>query len=150
VQVTNFSQTLVTALRRRSDSFDSFSQNGAQPSDRVFAAVTPERVSLEFLRACRRAGVADFRLHDLRHTCASWLAMGGADIHLVAELLGHRDLRMAKRYRHLSPTYLQGAVRKLDTALGPELDNLPMLMSSHDGNTIEHHNEYKANETAPN
>jgi hypothetical protein len=38
----------------------------------------------------------------------------------VADLPGHKDLRMAKRYQHLSPTYLQAAVRGLDTAFGPE------------------------------
>jgi integrase len=124
---------------------------GARPTDRVFqGGITPENVSLAFLRACRRAGVANFRLHDLRHTAASWLAMGGADIHLVAELLGHRDLRMAKRYRHLSPTYLQGAARKLDAAFGPELLNLPMLQESpsHDDRTMEHENGYKLTQTA--
>jgi len=119
----------------------SIPRNGARPTARVFGdGITPENVSLAFLRACRRAGVANFRLHDLRHTAASWLAMQGADIHLVAELLGHKDLRMAKRYRHLSPTYLQGAARKLDTAFGPELDGLPMLAASHDDRTIEHEN----------
>ena len=44
-----------------------------------------------------------FRFHDLRHTAASWLRMKGADIHTVAQLLGHKDLRMAARYQHLSP-----------------------------------------------
>lgn len=40
----------------------------------------------------------DFRFHDLRHTAASWLRMQGADIHTMAQLLGHKDLRMAARY----------------------------------------------------
>jgi integrase len=86
-------------------------------ADRIFAGnlkVSPEYVSLAFLRACRRAGIADFRLHDLRHTAASWMRMQGADIHTVASLLGHKDLRMAARYQHLSPQYLQDAVKQLD------------------------------------
>jgi integrase len=103
----------------------------ARPTDRVFPAsahVSPENVSLAFLRACRRVGIEDFRLHDLRHTAASWLRMQGADIGTVADLLGHKDLRMAKRYQHLSPTFLQAAVRGLDTAFGPELAKMPALI----------------------
>jgi integrase len=68
-------------------------RNGAKATDCVFAAsdqVSPENVSLAFLRACRRVGIEDFRLHDLRHTAASWLRMKGADIHTVAQLLGHK------------------------------------------------------------
>jgi integrase len=98
-------------------------QNGSKPTDRIFTGeqISPENVSLAFLRACRRVGIADFRLHDLRHTAASWLRMQGADIGTVADLLGHKDLRMAKRYQHLSPNFLRAAVRGLDTAFGPEL-----------------------------
>jgi site-specific recombinase XerD len=40
--------------------------------------------------------------------------MGGADIHTVAQLLGHKDLRMAARYQHLSPAFLAEAVNRLD------------------------------------
>jgi len=53
--------------------------------------------------------------------------MQGADIHTVTQLLGHKDLRMAARYQHLSPTYLQAAVKGLDTAFGPELAKLAVL-----------------------
>ena len=67
-------------------------------------------VSQAFRRVCRKLGNVDFRLHDLRHTAASWLRMAGADIHTVAQLLGHKDLRMAIRYQHLSPSFLAEAV----------------------------------------
>jgi len=55
---------------------------------------------------------------DLRHTAASWLRMKGADIHTVAQLLGHKDLRMAARYQHLSPAFLADAVKQLDGVFG--------------------------------
>ena len=100
---------------------DSIPKNGARPTDSLFpptGEVTPENVSLAFLRACRKVGVADFRLHDLRHTAASWLRMSGADLQDVAELLGHRDLRMTKRYSHLSPAHLSAAVKRLDCVFG--------------------------------
>ena len=44
--------------------------------------------------------------------------MQGADIHTVAQLLGHRDLRMAARYQHLSPAFLAEAVKGLDIVFG--------------------------------
>jgi len=100
---------------------DSIPRNGARPTDFVFPAsdkVSPENVSLAFLRVCRKVGIADFRLHDLRHTAASWLRMSGADLQDVAELLGHRDLRMTKRYSHLSPAHLSAAVKRLDVVFG--------------------------------
>ena len=62
--------------------------------------------------------IMNFRFHDLRHTAASWLRMQGADIHTVAQLLGHRDLRMAARYQHLSPAFLADAVNRLDAVFG--------------------------------
>ena len=40
--------------------------------------------------------------------------MQGADIHIVAQLLGHKDLRMVVRYQHLSPAFLADAFGKLD------------------------------------
>jgi hypothetical protein len=44
--------------------------------------------------------------------------MSGADIHTVAQLLGHKDLRMAARYQHLSPAFLADAVGRLDGVFG--------------------------------
>ena len=44
--------------------------------------------------------------------------MTGADIHTVAQLLGHKDLRMAARYQHLSPEFLADAVGSLDAVFG--------------------------------
>jgi integrase len=56
--------------------------------------------------ALRRAGIEDFRWHDLRHTAASYLAMEGATSAELAGVLGHRTLAMVKRYSHLSPDHV--------------------------------------------
>jgi integrase len=85
---------------------------------KLFPNVTPEQASMKFLRACRSVGIQDFRFHDLRHTAASWLRMSGSDIHAVASLLGHKDLRMTARYSHLSPEFLSDAVTRLDGVFG--------------------------------
>ena len=84
----------------------------------LFPDLTPEQVSMAFVRTCRTVGIADFHFHDLRHTAASWLRMSGADIHTVAQILGHKDLRMAVRYAHLSPGFLSEAVGRLDAVFG--------------------------------
>lgn len=94
-----------------------FPQNG-NPTDLLFRGISPERISVASSRACRKVHIEDFRFHDLLHTAASWMRMQGADIHTVAQLLGHKDLRMAARYQHLSPAFLVDAVRRLDGIFG--------------------------------
>jgi hypothetical protein len=50
--------------------------------------------------------------------------MKGADIHTVALILGHKDLRMAARYQHLSPAFLSDAVKLLDGAYAESSERL--------------------------
>lgn len=50
-------------------------------------------------------GIENFRFHDLRHTCASYLAMNNVNMATIAEILGHKDFKITKRYAHLSPGY---------------------------------------------
>jgi integrase len=66
-----------------------------------------------FKGACRRAGIEGLRVHDTRHTFASWLVMNGTPLRTVAELLGHKSLTMVHRYSHLSPDHLRDAVDRL-------------------------------------
>lgn len=49
-----------------------------------------------------RRFIPDFRWHDLRHTCASYLAMAGISPLEIAKVLGHRTMAMVARYSHLS------------------------------------------------
>ena len=67
-----------------------------------------------FHAALRATEIEDFTWHDLRHTFASWLVMRGASLRAVADLLGHRSLKMVMRYAHLSPAYLAKEVGLLD------------------------------------
>lgn len=62
----------------------------------------PAAVDTAWREALRRAGVKDFRFHDLRHCCASYLAQAGTPLNVIAEVLGHRKLDMARRYSHLT------------------------------------------------
>jgi integrase len=95
--------------------------DGTRSTDHVFPLAgdcTPDNISKGFATVCRRLEIDDFTFHDLRHTAASWMRMQGADIHTVAQLLGHKDLRMATRYQHLSPGFLGDAVGRLDAVFG--------------------------------
>jgi integrase len=63
------------------------------------------------------AKLSDFRIHDLRHTAASYLAMNGSSLLDIAHVLGHKSLDMVKRYAHLSPQHTAKTIHELDKRL---------------------------------
>lgn len=65
-------------------------------------------------RALTAAKVDDFRFHDLRHSAASYLAMNGASLAEIADVLGHKTLQMVKRYAHLSEAHTAGVVARMN------------------------------------
>lgn len=66
-----------------------------------------------FAGACRRACIRDFRPHDLRHTCASWLVMAGTPLYEVRDILGHASITQTERYSHLAQENLAVAIGRL-------------------------------------
>jgi len=70
-----------------------------------------------WLAALKKAGVADFRFHDLRHSAASYLAMNGASLAEIAEVLGHKTLQMVRRYAHLSEAHTAGVVSRMNAKI---------------------------------
>ena len=76
-----------------------------------------QNINRAFATALRRVKIQDFRFHDLRHTFASHLVMGGVDITTVSRLLGHKSLKMTLRYAHLSPSHIVNAVNVLDRVI---------------------------------
>lgn len=70
------------------------------------------RSAWEFAR--KRAKLEDFRFHDLRHTAASYLAMSGASLPTISEVLGHKSYEMVKRYAHLTDSHITAEVAKMN------------------------------------
>ena len=69
-----------------------------------------------FRSACNKAGIEDFRFHDLRHTCAAWLVTAGVPLAEVRDILGHASIQMTERYAHLAPENLASALAKIETS----------------------------------
>ncbi len=64
-----------------------------------------------FEGAIKQAGIENFTFHDLRHTFATRLADKGVPLSVLAELLGHSDIRMTKRYAHATEKAKHEAVQ---------------------------------------
>jgi len=77
---------------------------------------------LWFEPVIRKAKIADFHWHDLRHTFASKLTMAGVDLRTVQELMGHKTIAMTVRYSHLAPKHTLAAVERLDAPTAEEAD----------------------------
>lgn len=77
-----------------------------------------------WLSACRRAGIEDFRFHDLRHTWASWLIQSGVPLSVLQEMGGWESIEMVRRYAHLAPNHLTEHARKIDDIFGDDVPNM--------------------------
>lgn len=67
--------------------------------------------------ALKRAGIENFRWHDLRHCFASWLVQSGTPLLALQELGGWSSQQMVRRYAHLSADHLLGHSKTLDDKL---------------------------------
>ena len=88
--------------------------------------VLPRRSNMGFARGKRdrrrwfensieKAGIVNFRFHDLRHTFASRLRMAGVALEDIMEFLGHTTIAMVLRYAHLAPAHQKANIDKLVT-----------------------------------
>lgn len=73
----------------------------------TFRGAPVDQVSTKaWYKALERAGIADFRWHDLRHTWASWHVQGGTPLFALQELGGWESVEMVRRYAHLAADHL--------------------------------------------
>ena len=70
-----------------------------------------------FKNAMVIAEITEFKWHDLRHCTASYLAMNGASLAEIAEVLGHKTLSMVKRYAHLSEGHVSNVVASMNAKI---------------------------------
>lgn len=82
--------------------------NAKAPTERHFDIRVPWETALA------KAKISDFVFHDLRHSCASYLAMNGASPIAIAEVLGHKSLEMVKRYSHLAESHVAEIVEEMN------------------------------------
>lgn len=73
----------------------------------------PREYSDEYKAAVAAAGLEHITFHELRHSYASTMVRAGAGLIIVAEALGHSDVRMVtKHYAHLAPSFVAETVRR--------------------------------------
>ncbi|WP_420885102.1 integrase [Arsenophonus nasoniae] len=70
-----------------------------------------------WLLGLKRAGIDNFRFHDLRHTWASWLIQSGVPLSALQEMGGWESIEMVRRYAHLAPNHLTEHAKKIDSLL---------------------------------
>jgi integrase len=79
-----------------------------------------------FESAVHRAGLKDFRFHDLRHTFASDFLRTGGDIYILARILGHSTVSMTERYGHLTKGHMLSQLSAMEAQLeGCAKENVP-------------------------
>jgi integrase len=64
-----------------------------------------------------RAGISNFRWHDLRHTWASWLVQHGTPLYDLQEMGGWKSAEMVRRYAHLAPAQMARNAAAIDALL---------------------------------
>ena len=79
--------------------------------------LTPIDLQTPWETARKRAGITEFTWHDLRHCTASYLAMNGATMPEIAEVLGHKTMQMVKRYAHLSDGHVSNVVASMNAKI---------------------------------
>ncbi len=77
----------------------------------------PADLRWQWEKALEKSGIKNFRFHDLRHTAASNLAMNGASLLEIGEILGHKTQAMTKRYSHLTKKYTASVLERANKAM---------------------------------
>jgi integrase len=80
-------------------------------------------------RALSKAGIENFRWHDLRHTWASWHVQAGTPVNELQELGGWESVEMVRRYAHLASGNLANAAARIE-AIGTKMATATPVLSA--------------------
>lgn len=83
-------------------------------------------LSPAFARLCRKLGVLGLRFHDLRHTAATRLRRGGADLFTIAAITGHKDLASLRRYNTITLDDMHKALIQASGAVVCKVTDAPI------------------------
>jgi integrase len=103
-----------------------YTEQSTRPDGTKTASVRKMRydANTAWRAALKRAGIEDFRFHDLRHTWASWLVQAGVPISVLQEMGGWESIEMVRRYAHLAPNHLTEHARQIDLLFGGSVPNM--------------------------
>lgn len=93
------------------------------PKESGYVFVNPDTglpfvdIKRAFKSALKRAGISDFKFHDIRRTVGTWLLQAGVDIRAIQQILAHSDIRTTERYLAVSQERNRCAVNLLDNML---------------------------------
>ena len=98
-------KTITKVLPLTNDVINEMIKFRHQESQLIFNSEIKINKHYEFFKpwkkALKQSAIVDFRFHDLRHSCASYLAQSGASLLEIADVLGHKQISVTKRYAHL-------------------------------------------------
>ena len=120
VQTTPLTAQAREILARRFTSAGSpwvFPATRTNAADGELGPMNETRLRDAWARICAEAGIADMRIHDLRHTAGSWLARLGANEAVRQKALGHQTPAMAARYSHLELDPVAAAMQRMGDAI---------------------------------
>lgn len=107
----------ITIVGKALEELRKWSKVRAINTDLVFPGKNPKApifIRTPWLKVIKETEIEDFKFHDLRHTAASYLAMSGASLNEIAEILGHKTLSMVQRYAHLSEGYTTKVLERMN------------------------------------
>lgn len=89
-------------------------------NSKVLWQFSPNALTVAYRRAVAAAKLHNLRLHDLRHTFATTLREAGVGIDVLADMLGHADLRQTQIYAHVGKGLLDKAAKSIEGKFGNE------------------------------
>jgi integrase len=120
-------------LLERALAGDAYNDGDLAFCDELGAPIHPDRLSRDFMRHRRAAGLAAGSLHTLRHSAATLMLTNGVPVHVAAARLGDRPEQILSTYAHLLPQSDELAAERLAAVIAPPSPRRSPAASFRDG-----------------